>query len=90
MKTFLIVVNCSALVNAGIPRTHYLDKEFQLCLPGLDWLREFVITNGRGCYVYKKICNGLIGNFQLTQKITSISVSSGTTICTLILGVHSA
>ena len=41
-------------VNSGIPKTHYLDNEFQLRLPGIDRLREFIVNKGSGCYVYKK------------------------------------
>ena len=44
----------AASVNSGIPKTHYLDNEFQLRLPGIDRLCEFSISKGSGCYVYKK------------------------------------
>ena len=44
----------AATVNSGIPKTYYLDNAFQLRLPGIDRLREFIISKGSGCYVYKK------------------------------------
>ena len=44
----------AASVKSGIPKTHYLDYQFQLRLPSIDRLREFIISKGSGCYVYKK------------------------------------
>ena len=35
-------------------KIHYLDSEFQLRLPGIDRLREFIISKGSGCHFYKK------------------------------------
>lgn len=43
----------SASVNGGIPKSQYLDTEFQLRLPGIDRLCEFV-RKGQGCFIYKK------------------------------------
>ena len=44
----------AASVNSSISKTHYLDNEFQLCLPGIDRLCKFIIRKDLGCYVYKK------------------------------------
>ena len=45
----------AASVNSGVLfETHYLDSEFQLRLPGIDRLREFIISKGSGCHFYKK------------------------------------
>ena len=41
-------------VNSGIPSTTYLDSPFKLRLPGIDRLCEFILSKGRGCYLYKK------------------------------------
>jgi len=41
----------TASVNSGIPKSHYLNNEFQLHLPGIDRLREFIVNKGSGCYV---------------------------------------
>ena len=58
----------AASVNSGIPKTHYLDNEFQLCLPGIDRLCEFIISKGSGCYVYKKDLKRAYRQFPIDPK----------------------
>ena len=41
-------------VNDGIPHDSYLGDQFKLCLPGIDWLVEFILAKGRNCLVFKK------------------------------------
>lgn len=41
-------------VSDGISSDHYLDNIFQLRLPGIDGLVEFVNAKVRGCHVFKK------------------------------------
>ena len=67
----------AASVNSGIPKTHYLDNAFQLRLPGIDRLREFIISKGSGCYVYKKDLKRTYQQFPIDPKITNISVLCG-------------
>ena len=58
----------AASVNSGIPKTHYLDNAFQLRLPGIDRLREFIISKGSGCYVYKKDLKRAYRQFPIDPK----------------------
>jgi len=55
-------------VNSGIAKTHYLDNEFQLRLPGIDRLREFIVNKGSGCYVYKKDLKRAYRQFPIDPK----------------------
>ena len=59
---------CSASVNDGIPKSRYLDTEFQLRLPGTDRLRDFIINKGQGCYVYKKDLKRAYRQFPIDPK----------------------
>ena len=45
----------AASVNSGIPKTHYLDNTFQLRLPGIDRLREFIISKAQVVTFTRKI-----------------------------------
>ena len=58
----------AASVNSGITKTHYLDNAFQLRLPGIDRLREFIISKGSGCYVYKKDLKRAYRQFPIDPK----------------------
>ena len=64
----------TASVNSGIQKTLYLENAFQLRLPGIDRLREFIISKGSGCYVYKKDLKCTYQQFPIDPKITNISV----------------
>ena len=44
-----------ASVNSGIPKTHYLDNTFQLRLPGIDRLSEFIISKAQVVTFTRKI-----------------------------------
>ena len=54
-----------------------LDNAFQLRLPGIDRLREFIISKGSGCYVYKKDLKRTYRQFPIDPKIINISVLCG-------------
>ena len=58
----------AASVNSGIPKTHYLDNAFQLRLPGIDRLRELIISKGSGCYFYKKDLKRAYRQFPIDPK----------------------
>ena len=59
---------CSASVDDGISKTHYLDTAFQLRLPGIDRLRDFIIAKGPGCYVFKKDLKRAYRQFPIDPK----------------------
>jgi len=58
----------AASVNSGIPKTHFLDNAFRLRLPGIDRLREFIISKGSACYVYKKDLKRAYRQFPIDPK----------------------
>ena len=58
----------AASVNSGILKSHYLDNAFQLRLPGIDRLHEFIISKGSGCYVYKKDLKHAYRQFPIDPK----------------------
>lgn len=58
----------SASVNDGISKTHYLDTVFQLRLPGIDRLRDFIIEKGPGCFVFKKDLKRAYRQFPIVLK----------------------
>ena len=58
----------AASVNSGIPKTLYLENAFQLRLPGIDRLREFIISKGSGCYIYKKDLKRAYRQFPIDPK----------------------
>lgn len=41
-------------VNSGISSSAYLDSPFKLRLAEIDRLREFILSKGRGCHVFKR------------------------------------
>ena len=56
-------------VNSGISSSAYLDSPFKLRLAEINRLREFILSKGRGCHVFKlKISNALIANSQSIPK----------------------
>ena len=44
----------SKSVNSGIPSDTYLQDEYQLRLPGISRLVEFIIQKGKGCKIFKR------------------------------------
>ena len=44
----------SKSVNSGIPSDTYLQDEYQLRLPGISRLVEFIIQKGEGCKIFKR------------------------------------
>ena len=45
---------CWASINDGIWKINYLDTAFELRLPSIEHLRNFIVDKAPGCYVLKK------------------------------------
>ena len=63
-----VVLLSAVSVNSVFSKTHYLDKESQLRLPGIDRLREYIISKVSGCFVYKKDLKRAYWQFPIDPK----------------------
>ena len=59
----------SKSVNSGIPSDTYLQDEYQLRLPGISRLVEFIIQKGKGCKIFKRDLKRAFGQLPVDPNI---------------------